>query len=306
MILIELIKALQEQMRFCERKYNYKCGVYITTEVNKDIVMKVLNNLFPSVGREVEIRNNNCESFVRYPNGNMIRIVRANSGARGQRFNGVVIDSNIKQEVIDTIISPCLMPLRLENNMYDGNDNPRNRMYYCHISREDVIESEKYKQLVYVSSSDWRFAPTDNEVKRMLQEQKMMLFTIDKNRNGCRKEKFMMYFDENTHEVMTYDAPVVTKEVNNDKVMLYEAWGIPKDMITYETEFVNKTKQTYLNIKGEFKNEMIGFENDINVHLRVDTDVYDGYEVYIEDGLITVVLHEIKNEAPVFKDYRAV
>ena len=35
--------------------------------------------------------------------------------------------------------------------------------------REDVIESEKYKQLVYVSSSDWRFAPTDNEVKRMLQ-----------------------------------------------------------------------------------------------------------------------------------------
>lgn len=293
-------------MRFCEREYNYKCGVYITTETNKNIVMKVLNNLFPVVGREVEIRNNNCEAFVRYPNGNMIRIVRANSGARGQRFNGVIIDSNVPQECINTIILPCLMPLKLEDGTYSKYDNPRLREYYCYIGREDVIESEKYKQLVYVSSSDWRFTPTDNEVKRMLQEQKMMLFTIDKNRNGCRKEKFMMYFDENTHEVMTYDAPVVTKEVNNDKVMLYEAWGIPKDMITYETEFVNKTKQTYLNIKGEFKNEMIGFENDINVHLRVDTDVYDGYEVYVEDGLVTVVLHEIKNEAPVFKDYRAV
>ena len=303
---MKLIEALQEQMRFCEREYNYKCGIYITTEANKDIVMKVIDNMLPAIGREVEIRNSQCESFIRYPNGNMIRVVRANSGARGQRFNGVIIDSNVHQECINTIILPCLMPLKLEDGTYSKYDNPRLREHYCYISREDVIESEKYKQLVYVSSSDWRFAPTDNEVKRMLQEQKMMLFTIYKNRNECRKEKFMMYFDENIHEVMTYDAPVVTKEVNNDKVMLYEAWGIPKDMITYETEFVNKTKQTYLNIKGEFKNEMIGFENDINVHLRVDTDIYDGYEVYIEDGLITVVLHEIKNEAPVFKDYRAV
>lgn len=303
---MNLIEALQEQMRFCEREYNYKCGIYITTETNKDIVMKVIDNMLPAIGREVEIRNSQCESFIRYPNGNMIRVVRANSCARGQRFNGVIIDSNVHQECINTIILPCLMPLKLEDGTYSRYDNPRLREYHCYISREDVIESEKYKQLVYVSSSDWRFAPTDNEVKRMLQEQKMMLFTIDKNRNGCRKEKFMMYFDENTHEVMTYDAPVVTKEVNNDKVMLYEAWGIPKDMITYETEFVNKTKQTYLNIKGEFKSEMIGFENDINVHLRVDTDVYDGYEVHVEDGLVTVVLHEIKNEAPVFKDYRAV
>ena len=103
-----------------------------------------------------------------------------------------------------------------------------------------------------------------------------------------------------------YDRPVVEKEVNNDKVLLYEAWGIPKDMVTYETEFVNKTKQTYLNINGEFKNEIVGFENNINVHLRIDTDIYDGYEVHVEDGLVTVTLHEIKNEAPVLKDYGVV
>lgn len=110
----------------------------------------------------------------------------------------------------------------------------------------------------------------------------------------------------NCGEMVFYDTPVTEKELNGNKVLLYEAWGIPKDMITYETEFVNKTKETYLNIKGKHENESIGFENDINVHLKVDTDIYDGYEVYIEDGLITVVLHEIKNEAPVFKDYRAV
>lgn len=110
----------------------------------------------------------------------------------------------------------------------------------------------------------------------------------------------------NCGEMVFYDTPVTEKELNGNKVLLYEAWGIPKNMVTYETEFINKTKETYLNIKGKHENESIGFENDINVHLKVDTDIYDGYEVYIEDGLVTVVLHEIKNEAPVFKDYRAV
>lgn len=34
------------------------------------------------------------------------------------------------------------------------------------------------------------------------------------------------------------------------------------------TEFINRTKQTYLNIKGEYKD--IGFENKINVHLFIN------------------------------------
>ena len=152
---MKLIEALQEQMRFCESEHNYKCGVYITTELNRDIVMKVIDNMLPAIGREVEIRNNQCESFVRYPNGNMIRIVRANSGARGQRFNGVIIDSNVHQECINTIILPCLMPLKLEDGTYSRYDNPRLREYHCYISREDVIESEKQRHLIYATSSGY-------------------------------------------------------------------------------------------------------------------------------------------------------
>ena len=100
-----------------------------------------------------------------------------------------------------------------------------------------------------------------------------------------------------------YDRAVVEKEVNGDKVMLYEAWGIPKSLITYSTEFVNRTKQTYLNVTGKYEDPELGFENDINIHLLIDTNIYDGYKVHVEDGLVTVVLHEIKNEAPVLKDY---
>lgn len=99
-----------------------------------------------------------------------------------------------------------------------------------------------------------------------------------------------------------FDRPVVEKELNGNKFLLYEAWGIPKEVIRYDTDFINKTKQTYLNIVGKFENQSIGFENDINVHLLIDTEIYDGYEVQIKDGMIIVVLHEIKNVAPILND----
>lgn len=283
-------------MRFCEEERNYKCGIYITTEANKEIVMKVIGNLLPIYNREVEIRNNHYESFIKYPNGNLIRIVRANNSnsARGQRFNGMIVDYNISKEIIDTVILPHLMPLRIGENMYDSEDNPLSRMYYCPIIKEDVIESEKCRRLLHVSSAEY-----SNWYQYQRDVLDAMTYSIQvKNGNYIKFEKEYKGMWIGNY----YDTPVVEKEVNNDKVMLYEAWGIPKDMVTYETEFINKTKETYLNIKGEFKNEVIGFENDINVHLRIDTDIYDGYEVHVEDGLVTVVLHEIKNEAPVLKD----
>lgn len=103
-------------------------------------------------------------------------------------------------------------------------------------------------------------------------------------------------------ETNNYDRAIVDKELNGTRVLLYEAWGIPKNKITYETEFINKTKQTYLNIKGEYSIEDIGFENDLNVHLLIDTDVYDGFQVSVEDGMVTVEIHEIENEKPELKD----
>lgn len=84
------------------------------------------------------------------------------------------------------------------------------------------------------------------------------------------------------------------------KIYIYNALGIPKKNINYKTEFINRTKQTYLNIKGEYKD--IGFENKINVHLFINTDIYNKYEVRFQDGLIFVVLHEIINKKPILTD----
>ena len=77
------------------------------------------------------------------------------------------------------------------------------------------------------------------------------------------------------------------------------SWMSGKENIKYETEFVNRTKETYLNIKGEYKDI---FENEIDVHLLIDTDVYNKYEVEFRDGLVIVFLHEIINKKPTLED----
>lgn len=94
-------------------------------------------------------------------------------------------------------------------------------------------------------------------------------------------------------------------QVGTDKIYIYNATGIPRENIKYETEFVNRTKETYLNITGEETIEVLDFRNKINVHLFIDTNIYDGYEVHIMNGLVHVILHEIINEQPVLKDVGA-
>ena len=290
---MRLIEALQEQMRFCEREYNYKCGIYITTEANKDIVMKVIDNMFPAIGREVEIRNSQCESSVRYPNGNIIRIVRANSGARGQRFNGVIIDSNVHQECINTIILPCLMPLKLEDGTYSKYDNPRLREFHCHISREDVIESEKYRHLIYATSSGYL-----NKSQRDILDS-LSYWMQFKNNNYIKFEKEY----KGMWIATEYNQPIRTIEKDNNKILVFNALGIPRENIEYKTEFVNKSKESYLVVQGSVELKDLNYENGINIRMKIDTDIYDGYDVYIENGLVFVRLHEIVNEAPVLKDY---
>lgn len=111
--------------------------------------------------------------------------------------------------------------------------------------------------------------------------------------------KIMKGYEEMYNE---YDKPIIDKEVDGKRYLLYEAWGIPETAITHETEFVNKAKDMYLNVNGKAEDEYLGFENDINIHLRIDTDIYDSFEVSVNDGMVRIILHEIANEEPVLKD----
>lgn len=261
-IKIDLVQTLQKQVQFCEGQSRYICGIFITSQIKREIVGKVIKYIIPQYKLQ-RLRIDSMVTEAIFLNGNIIRVVMANDGARGYRFNGVIVDNDTEKEVIDCVIMPHLRPLHNEYGMYKQDDNPKNRFMTVDISWDDVIKSEK----------------------------------IFNSRGMFEKEYKCMCIGGK------YDSPVVTKEFNNDKVMLYNAFGIPKENIRYETEFINKTKQTYLNVTGRAELKDLGFENQINIHMLIDTDIYEGYEVSANDGMVMIVLHEIKNKAPELKDF---
>lgn len=253
---------MQRHIEFCQEQNRYRCGIFVTSQAKREIVGKVIKDIIPQYKLQ-KLRIDSMVTEATFLNGNTIRVVMANDRSRGFRFNGIIVDSDTEQEVINCVILPHLMPLHNEDGMYNRNDNPQNRFMMANISWDDVIKSEK----------------------------------ILSSRGIFEMEYKCMWIGDQ------YDRPVITKELNNDKVMIYNAFGIPKENIKYETEFVNKTKQTYLNVIGHAELTELGFENQVNVHMLIDTDIYDGYEVSVNDGMVMIVLHEIENEAPKLRDF---
>jgi hypothetical protein len=68
-------------------------------------------------------------------------------------------------------------------------------------------------------------------------------------------------------EIEYKDEPIFEHEKNGIKYLQYELIGLGEEHIHVEKEFLNKEKQTFLNVKGEFKDADTGFENEINIHL---------------------------------------
>lgn len=101
----------------------------------------------------------------------------------------------------------------------------------------------------------------------------------------------------------TYDHPIKTVEKDNKKYLQYELIGLNASHIKVNKQFVNKTKTLYVTVEGKYKDEVTGFENEINIKLDVDYKVYNKVTYKIEDGILTIVLHEIINDEPYFDLY---
>lgn len=281
-ITINLVEALQKQMSFCKNNERYKCGVYVKHPDKKKIIMEVISNLLstPIPNREVRSVMSLGVAEARYRNGSIIKIVSGNDSARMQRFNGVIIDNDLDKEIIDCIIMPTLKPMIIDFEKYENFKKVDKRIFTVSISMDDIYESEKHKQIY----------PNDLEVEKMLQEQRKML-------NNLEKEYECMFISNE------YNTAIRTIEKDNNKILVFNALGIPRENIEYKTEFVNKSKESYLVIQGSVELKDLNYENGINIRMKIDTDIYDGYDVCIENGLVFVRLHEIVNETPVLKDY---
>lgn len=280
MIHTNLVQALEKQIEFCNQYTKYKCGVFVRTKEQCEIVMKCISNLLLD-RRNTQLKNYAWKLDCYWNNGNCIEVLPVNDSVRGHRFNGVIIENEIERDIVNSLIMPYLM-VRIDSSGHkiEEFNNVKERIFTVDISKSNVIESKN--RSIYILTG-WRRGLRNSNI-----------FIDDLCEESFKKEYTCMF---NNHT-----AAFRVAQVGTDKIYIYSAIGIPKENIKYETEFVNRTKETYLNIKGAHKVEGIGFENEIDVHLLIDTNVYDKYEVDFHDGLIFVFLHEIINEKPVLED----
>ena len=277
MIAINLVEALQKQMNFCENKEKYKCGIYVENPERIKIVANVISNLLPVPNRNIELKMNRYDAGARWQNGSIIRIINASENVRGQRFNGVIIDNDIDNRIVSCVIMPTIRPIRVfneetDNEMYE-------RIYTVGISKDDIEKSKKY-------------------ITRGLRSNRVIVDDLFFMNEKLFEKEYECMFISNE-----YNAPIRTIEKDNNKILVFNALGIPRENIEYKTEFVNKSKESYLVVHGSVELKDLNYENGINIRMKIDTDIYDGYDVYIENGLVFVRLHEIVNEAPILKDY---
>lgn len=277
MIAINLVEALQKQMNFCENKEKYKCGIYVENPERIKIVANVISNLLPVPNRNIELKMNRYDAGARWQNGSIIRIINASENVRGQRFNGVIIDNDIDNRIVSCVIMPTIRPIRVFNEETDK--EMYERIYTVGISKDDIEKSKKY-------------------ITRGLRSNRVIVDDLFFMNEKLFEKEYEPMFISNE-----YNAPIRTIEKDNNKILVFNALGIPRENIEYKTEFVNKSKESYLVVQGNVELKDINYENGINIRMKIDTDIYDGYDVYIENGLVFVRLHEIVNEAPVLKDY---
>ena len=277
MIAINLVEALQKQMNFCENKEKYKCGIYVENPERIKIVANVISNLLPFPNRRVELRMNQYDAEARWQNGSIIKIINASENVRGQRFNGVIIDNDIDSRIVSCVIMPTIRPIRVFNEETDK--EMYERIYTVGISKDDIEKSKKY-------------------ITRGLRSNRVIVDDLFFMNEKLFEKEYECMFISNE-----YNAPIRTIEKDNNKILVFNALGIPRENIEYKTEFVNKSKESYLVVQGNVELKDINYENGINIRMKIDTDIYDGYDVYIENGLVFVRLHEIVNEAPILKDY---
>ena len=276
-IAINLVEALQKQMNFCENKEKYKCGIYVENPERIKIVANVISNLLPVPNRNIELKMNRYDAGARWQNGSIIRIINASENVRGQRFNGVIIDNDIDNRIVSCVIMPTIRPIRVFNEETDK--EMYERIYTVGISKDDIEKSKKY-------------------ITRGLRSNRVIVDDLFFMNEKLFEKEYECMFISNE-----YNAPIRTIEKDNNKILVFNALGIPRENIEYKTEFVNKSKESYLVVHGSVELKDLNYENGINIRMKIDTDIYDGYDVYIENGLVFVRLHEIVNEAPVLKDY---
>ena len=89
---------------------------------------------------------------------------------------------------------------------------------------------------------------------------------------------------------------MTSEEKDNKLTYAYEVAGIK---IKCEEIFENKTKDMYLRFYGEAS--ILNMNRAFDEKIYINTEVYDKYDWYVNNGILYIVLFEKINERPDFK-----
>ena len=103
-----LVQALEKQIEFCERYERYKCGVFVRTKEQREIVRKCISTLLLDQNN-TQLRNSAWKLGCYWNNGSCIEVLPVNDSVRGHKFNGVIIENEIERDVVNSLIRPYLM-----------------------------------------------------------------------------------------------------------------------------------------------------------------------------------------------------
>ena len=262
---MNLFEQIQQAVEYCNLYSGYKVGILVN-KLHKQVELSNLLYQSGFIHSYRGFRKMRDETLITFSNGSYIKLKVARENARGHRFNMIIEDDMIEYTVSRTIIQPML------RHWIAADSTLEIKPEYLRGDFGDIWKSFK----------EYRDQEGENNMETLA------------GTLGCGT----LTLSGETHAY-----PFKVFEENNTKVLFYNAIGISE--FEYGTEFVNRTKETYLNIKGECNWADGKYKNSVDVHLKIDTGVYDRYEVTWDDGILAVTLFEIINEAPKFENVNA-
>lgn len=257
---MNLFEEIKEMFKFCHIYPNFHSAIL----VRHPFIIDELRDSIKTIAENFPCCNYHlCKGEMRFnfANGSHILVAQASNKFRGLRCNMIITDEEFDCYYVSSVILPYL---RDYINYDERTPCTISKLSICNFNyiREDFEEFKKENNIMATVCTG----------------------------TG--------YYFENGNSITQYSFPIKEFDKDNKHILLYNAIGI--DTFEYHADFVNKTKETFLVIKGECSRYDENFKNDVNIRLKIDTDVYDIYNVGWHDGILVVELFEIINNKPHF------
>lgn len=142
----DLKYELEKQLLYCHVMEKFRAAVYVSSKDKigcvKNILLDIFDNSFPV--KTIRYVFNEYESFIKFPNGSILKIIFVNDSGRGNKFNGCLIDEDISNDVKQMIVYPQLYPriISLKDFKLEPWDDVKKRVVEVKIGEKNEQDRE--------------------------------------------------------------------------------------------------------------------------------------------------------------------